>query len=489
MTKHILILGASYGSLLASKLLLAGHDCTLVCRPQTAALINDNGTFVRLPIKGVAPLVTLASRSLRGKLAARPPEEVSLDGVDLVVLAMQEQQYNEPSLRALLKRVGDRRLPCMSIMNMPPLPYMARIPGIDASKLSAAYADASVWSVLPAETVTLCSPDPQAFRPPSERANVLQVRLPTNFKAAQFHSAADTELLKTLAAAIDASRVTLPEHTELLEVPVKLRVHDSLFVPFAKWPMLLAGNYRCIMATGERSIKDAVHGDIAESRAIYEWVAALCRRIGAAEADLVPFDAYAKAAEALVNPSSAARAIAGGATAIERVEKLVQLVAAQVGLTSPTIDDIVATVDARLAANRLRHATPTPQQDKQVKLMAYSEKFQSLADAARAKVEEVAPADVDHLVQQGAIALDIRDKEEHVVDHIPGSLHVSRGKLEMNVEAAIPDRNTTILCYCNAVNRGALSANSLREMGYPNAKFITGGLKGYRGLTLPEVAL
>lgn len=114
--------------------------------------------------------------------------------------------------------------------------------------------------------------------------------------------------------------------------------------------------------------------------------------------------------------------------------------------------------------------------------MAYSEKFQALADAARAKVKEVSPGDVDHHLQQGAIALDIRDKEEHDVDHIPGSLHLSRGKLEMNVEAAIPDRNATILCYCNAFNRGALSANTLQEMGYPNATFIAGGLKGYRAL-------
>jgi rhodanese-related sulfurtransferase len=114
--------------------------------------------------------------------------------------------------------------------------------------------------------------------------------------------------------------------------------------------------------------------------------------------------------------------------------------------------------------------------------MAYSEKFQALADAARAKVAEVEPGDVDHLLQHGAIALDIRDKDEHDVDHIPGSLHVSRGKLEMNIEAAIPDRNANILCYCNAFNRGALSANTLREMGYPNAAFIAGGLMGYRAL-------
>jgi phage shock protein E len=114
--------------------------------------------------------------------------------------------------------------------------------------------------------------------------------------------------------------------------------------------------------------------------------------------------------------------------------------------------------------------------------MAYTEKFQRLADAARSRVEQVLPQEVDALVTQGAISLDIRDKEEHDADHIPGSLHVSRGKLEMNVEEAIPDLNTTILCYCNAFNRGALSADTLRAMGYVNAKFIAGGLKAYRAL-------
>ena len=114
--------------------------------------------------------------------------------------------------------------------------------------------------------------------------------------------------------------------------------------------------------------------------------------------------------------------------------------------------------------------------------MAYTEKFQMLADAARARVEEVPAGDVDALIQGGALALDIRDKEEHDAGHIAGSLHVSRGKLEMNIEGVIPDLNTTILCYCNAYNRGALSADTLRAMGYKNAKFIAGGLKAYRAL-------
>lgn len=114
--------------------------------------------------------------------------------------------------------------------------------------------------------------------------------------------------------------------------------------------------------------------------------------------------------------------------------------------------------------------------------MAYTEKFQRLADMARAQVEAVPPEQVNGLLAAGTIALDIRDKEEHDIDHIVGSLHVSRGKLEMNIEGLIPDLTTPIMCYCNANNRGALSAATLRSMGYENAKFIAGGLIAFRKL-------
>ena len=114
--------------------------------------------------------------------------------------------------------------------------------------------------------------------------------------------------------------------------------------------------------------------------------------------------------------------------------------------------------------------------------MSYTEKFQNLADAARSRVDEVLPEQVDALLAEGAIALDIRDKEEHDADHIKGSLNISRGKLEMLVEGKIPDLDATILCYCNTFNRGALSADTLKSMGYKNAKFIAGGLLTYRKL-------
>ena len=114
--------------------------------------------------------------------------------------------------------------------------------------------------------------------------------------------------------------------------------------------------------------------------------------------------------------------------------------------------------------------------------MAYTVKFQALADDAMSQVQGVLPSDVDSLVSQGAKLLDIRDREEHRTDHIIGSLNISRGKLEMNVESILPRLDEIILCYCNANNRGALSAASLNAMGYKNAKYIAGGLNGYRAL-------
>jgi len=114
--------------------------------------------------------------------------------------------------------------------------------------------------------------------------------------------------------------------------------------------------------------------------------------------------------------------------------------------------------------------------------MAYTDKFQHLADVAMAQVASVAPEQVKHLLAQGAVALDIRDKEEHDAGHLLGSLHISRGKLEMNIEGVVPDFNTIVLCYCNANNRGALSANTLRQMGYTHAKYIAGGFKACEAL-------
>jgi hypothetical protein len=229
-----------------------------------------------------------------------------------------------------------------------------RIPGLDSVALKAAYTDPNVWDSFDRKTLTLCSPDPQAIRPPDGKANELLVTLPTNFKCARFDDDKDTQIIRNLEKDVEAARLDVGG--EKIELPVKLKAYDSIWVPLAKWAMLLAGNYRCITKDGMRTAQEAVHSNLEESRSVYNFVFDMCVKLGANPNDLVPFEKYAAAAQSLTRPASAARALNNGAPNIERADKLVQLIAKQKGMSNPAIDAQVALVDERLAANRKKAA-------------------------------------------------------------------------------------------------------------------------------------
>ena len=349
-TYNILMMGASYGSLLATKLLFGGHRIKLVCLPAEVEAFNADGARVRLPIRGRKDPIEIDSRKLPGSLSAAGPGAVNPADYDLVVLAMQEPQYRSPGVRELLDQVARKKVPCMSIMNMPPLPYLKRIPGLATDALKPCYTDPSVWDNFEPGLLTLCSPDPQAIRPPEEKINVLLVTLPTNFKSARFDSDAHTAMLRQMQADIEAIRYDPGDGA--VDLPVKLKVHDSIFVPLAKWAMLLTGNYRCVRKDAAITIKEAVHSDIETSRSVYNWVFGLSEKLGASPNDLVPFEKYASAALDLVRPSSAARALFAGAPNIERTDRLVQAIGEQYGMRNAVVDQTVALVDARIATNR-----------------------------------------------------------------------------------------------------------------------------------------
>jgi len=118
---------------------------------------------------------------------------------------MQEPQYTNHTVQVLMVTIAAARLPCPSIMNMPPVPYLKRIPALADMDLGEAYTNAQVWEQFKPGLLTLCSPDPRAFRPPEEAANVLHVGPPTNFKAATFEDERHNGLLCELEADIDAA--------------------------------------------------------------------------------------------------------------------------------------------------------------------------------------------------------------------------------------------------------------------------------------------
>src|SRR5207249_6609836 len=130
--------------------------------------------------------------------------------------------------------------------------------------------------------------------------------------------------------------------------PAKVKVSRSMFIPLAKWSMVLTGNCDCITPQEPLSIRDAVHSNLNLSQSIYDHVDAVAQRLGADPTDQVPFEKYAKAAESLLRPSSAARAVAGGAPSIERVDLLVKLISHQLGAPNAEIYHTVQIVNRKL---------------------------------------------------------------------------------------------------------------------------------------------
>ena len=127
-----------------------------------------------------------------------------------------------------------------------------------------------------------------------------------------------------------------------------------MFVPLAKWPMLIAGNYRCIPGR-PRAIKEAVHANLDDSREVYDWVANLCLLLGADAKDLVPFEKYAAAARAWAALVRGARAVRRRAAHRAR-RPPGAAIARQKGMQLPILDEVVNLVDARLEVNRKKAA-------------------------------------------------------------------------------------------------------------------------------------
>ncbi|MEM7701935.1 MAG: hypothetical protein AAF251_08380 [Pseudomonadota bacterium] len=206
-----------------------------------------------------------------------------------------------------------------------------------------------VWDSFDPGKISNASPDPQALRMDPAKPGELTVTLASNFKAAPFEDPEDQALLRRLAR--DVSRLKIEHAGGMIATPVYLLAHSSVFIPLAKWPMLVTGNYRCVIDSGARSIADAIMSDPEASKRIYKRVTSLLSALGVPEDIVVPFEAYAKAAQSLVRPSSIARALQAKASAVERVDTLIANLLKIEGLDAEEIADNCELINRLLEAN------------------------------------------------------------------------------------------------------------------------------------------
>jgi rhodanese-related sulfurtransferase len=113
--------------------------------------------------------------------------------------------------------------------------------------------------------------------------------------------------------------------------------------------------------------------------------------------------------------------------------------------------------------------------------MAVNEAFLRLANAAKARIKEVTPTEALAKQAQGAIVIDVRDGEEVAEKPgLPGSVNISRGRLEVKIGDVLADKDAPVVLYCAGGNRGVLAADSLQQMGYRNVFNVAGGLNAFK---------
>jgi sulfur-carrier protein adenylyltransferase/sulfurtransferase len=95
----------------------------------------------------------------------------------------------------------------------------------------------------------------------------------------------------------------------------------------------------------------------------------------------------------------------------------------------------------------------------------------------KSEIEEIDPAEVKELLDEGVVVVDVRESEEVAAGHLPGAKHVPRSYLESRIEGIVPDRFASVILYCASGVRSAYAARTLREdLGYENVKSMTGGI-------------
>ncbi|MXO71878.1 hypothetical protein [Alteraurantiacibacter buctensis] len=351
---NVLVLGASYGLLPAIKLALAGHAVTVVGREDEIAAMADGPVQLEMAMRRTGQRIVLAAPLVAhptpGSLTLRTPAGAAPEQADFALLAMQEPHFAAPAVAALMARIAAARVPCLSLMNLPPPTFLARLDSVPESALEGVYSAPQAWAGLDPALISVASPDAQALRLDGTRPGVLTVTLASNFKAAPFADHAAQSLLERLAR--DMSHLHVLSAGEPVRPPVALIAATSRHVPLVKWPMLLAGNCRSVTRAEPRPIAEAIHADLPASRALYDAVSDLVLRLGARPADLVPFDTYARAAAQLTRPSSIARALDSGAKEVERIDRLVLNLLRHHGRDVAPVAEISSLIDALLEANR-----------------------------------------------------------------------------------------------------------------------------------------
>jgi len=119
--------------------------------------------------------------------------------------------------------------------------------------------------------------------------------------------------------------------------------------------------------------------------------------------------------------------------------------------------------------------------------MKHSEGFLKLVNDAKTRIREVSVAETRQRMNANndARLIDVREDHEWNAAHAAGALHLGKGIIERDIEAAVPDKSTEVILYCGGGFRSALAADVLQQMGYTNVFSMAGGWKAWQDADAP----
>ncbi len=115
--------------------------------------------------------------------------------------------------------------------------------------------------------------------------------------------------------------------------------------------------------------------------------------------------------------------------------------------------------------------------------------FRQMVADARSEVKVISPQEAKQEIDAGgATVIDVREPDEVAEGGtVPGARNIPRGVLEIKADTELPmkdpelqDRNQKVIIACGAGGQAALSAKSLKDMGFTDVSIIDGGVRGWK---------
>ncbi|MBZ5596068.1 MAG: sulfurtransferase [Acidobacteriia bacterium] len=119
--------------------------------------------------------------------------------------------------------------------------------------------------------------------------------------------------------------------------------------------------------------------------------------------------------------------------------------------------------------------------------MAHSPEFLKLVNDAKSRIRETDISGFQRMLANGEkpLLIDTREESEWAAGHASGAIHLSKGVIERDIEAKVPDKKTLTVLYCGGGFRSALAADALLKMGYTNVISLDGGWRAWQQSGMP----